>query len=123
MKLSEKDGKKRGIFKVTLFAIFALRICHYLIGDICNWMCVGSVTYSLVILLNRSTLTSIAYLFFSSNHGVFFGATYTKGSHSGTALFFLFVPVQNMGVGFVVPHRGERSILNPERGTECKLRE
>lgn len=74
MKLSEKDGKKRGTFKVllvTLFAIFALRICHYLIGDICNWMCVGSVTYSLVILLNRSALTSIAWFFFSSNHCVF----------------------------------------------------
>lgn len=68
-----------------------LKTFHYLINNAFNWMCVGSVTYSLVILLNRSTLSSEAYFFC---HLCVFGVLGTQKPLTLSLLFVFFLPVQ-----------------------------
>lgn len=92
-----------------------LKTFHYLINNAFNWMCVGSVTYSLVILLNRSTLSPEAYFFC---HLCVFGVLDTQKPLTLSLLFFLsfFACSEINGSLVCCSLPAECSILHRERG-------
>lgn len=67
----------------------SLKIFHYLINNAFNWMCVGSVTYSLVILLKHKH-THFHPFFFAIF--VYLGVTHTQNLSLGCCS--VFVPLQ-----------------------------